>query len=820
MGKFRTAPVGIIVCQVLILLVGLLSCGTTDDGGQSVGDGTDGGQIRGDNECGRGSQNACGGCGALPEELGTPCVLQEAPADSLCTHGAWACSPSNDGTTVCEETIPENEVCDGIDNDCDGIADEIFDLTGDVDNCGACDNQCAFPAAVPICDMGECAIGSCQAGYSDSDGLAETGCEADCFPDDSLTDSCDGVDNDCDGFTDEDHVPIPCGVGVCRTSSACIDGTSYDCIPGDPWEEVETTCDGLDNNCDGDTDEGITLSCTNACGEGQLLCRGGEYPACSAQDDTGQVCIDISFFCETIPVRLEIALPTPEEELGVDLAFLFDRSGSFSDDLTTFRAKATELTNTLSADITNLGVGLSSFIDAPCGDFGGGSDFGYEVNLPVTTDVGQFETALNALDIRSGGDPPESQLEGMYQALTGEGRTIVGGDCARASIPPSDLGWRDRALSFLFLSTDNVFHHPSDAGYPYPHTASDVIVAARDRGTRIYFLQAGGTEDADAAIIATATGGQVFNLSADSREVVSTVTGAVFEALANTTVELVPEGDDLGFVTDISPRRLQGLDLLTNSTLDLTVTLLSTVDPTGEVQSYSFDLVFYVNDNEVSRRPVTIAIPAEDPKDCENRPPIIRDVDVPPSLVAGATSPVSVTVEEPDGNAVTYEWSATAGSIAEPSARSTIYTAPAVAGLVEFNLFVSDWEEREDHTSLITQVLGGDCTEHTEIMEVGLTEGRIVHEGLRTASRSSGTCGGDGSESVVVLRVHRSGNYRITAEPGESHVLYLRQPDCITELSCAAGPTLEVALDAGNYYLFVDEPTASGSLFSVSVEPM
>jgi len=69
---------------------------------------------------------------------------------------------------------------------------------------------------------------------------------------------CDVVDNDCDGNVDEDlgSTPTTCGIGACTATGEelCSDGNWVNtCVEGTGGLEV---CDGTDNNCNGDTDEG------------------------------------------------------------------------------------------------------------------------------------------------------------------------------------------------------------------------------------------------------------------------------------------------------------------------------------------------------------------------------------------------------------------------------------------------------------------------------------------------------------------------------------------------------------------------------------
>jgi hypothetical protein len=122
--------------------------------------------------------------------------------------------------------FPQAEVCDGLDNDCDGAVDEGFDV-------GA---SCAAGA------------GPCQTtGYKvcNADGSGTT-----CFtlPPNTSAEVCDGLDNDCDGTVD--HFSTTCGVGACAATGTCTDGVDS-CAPGTPTTEV---CDGIDNDCDGIVD--------------------------------------------------------------------------------------------------------------------------------------------------------------------------------------------------------------------------------------------------------------------------------------------------------------------------------------------------------------------------------------------------------------------------------------------------------------------------------------------------------------------------------------------------------------------------------------
>ncbi|MFO0555434.1 MAG: hypothetical protein U0271_44060 [Polyangiaceae bacterium] len=69
---------------------------------------------------------------------------------------------------------------------------------------------------------------------------------------------CNGLDDDLDGDVDEGLGTITCGVGACRVEvAACIDGSPATCVPGSPSPEV---CNGEDDDCDGAVDEDLGLA--------------------------------------------------------------------------------------------------------------------------------------------------------------------------------------------------------------------------------------------------------------------------------------------------------------------------------------------------------------------------------------------------------------------------------------------------------------------------------------------------------------------------------------------------------------------------------
>ncbi len=182
----------------------------------------------------------CGpdGCGGFCTQGGMPlCEKQKGvcagakKAEALCKDGQWLACTKNEYFFHhnAYQDAPET-VCDLLDNDCDGLADEeLGQLT---------------------CGLGAClhTVAACVNGLLQS-----------CDPLQGKTaEKCDGIDNDCNGIADDGLGATSCGLGPCFHSQPnCEAGKPVTCDPlkGATQEKL----DGIDNDCDGQTDEGFPV---------------------------------------------------------------------------------------------------------------------------------------------------------------------------------------------------------------------------------------------------------------------------------------------------------------------------------------------------------------------------------------------------------------------------------------------------------------------------------------------------------------------------------------------------------------------------------
>ncbi len=176
---------------------------------------------------------------------------------TVCGQDGEAGTADDDCDDGDEDVNPNaTEVCDGEDNNCDGVADEGFD--GDSDGFTSCGGDCddtssnVNPNGLEECNgIDENCDSVVDDGFDDIDGDGEAFC-TDCDDNDperahALPEVCDGKDNDCNSLVD-DGFPDADSDGF-TTCDDCDDGAAA-AYPGAPQ-----VCDSsLDNDCDGTTD--------------------------------------------------------------------------------------------------------------------------------------------------------------------------------------------------------------------------------------------------------------------------------------------------------------------------------------------------------------------------------------------------------------------------------------------------------------------------------------------------------------------------------------------------------------------------------------
>lgn len=229
-----------------------------------------------------------------------------------CIGGGWALD--------CEgEVTPAPEICgNGVNEDCDDETDEgcgegvpcfsgegVCRTAGLTRADGTCDAVSGVPAATDVCGDGldnncrdgidegcVCPADTTQACYQGDEvtrGIGtchdgqqtciegrrwSPGCDGQVLP---SGEACDGVDNDCDGTTDEG---CPCTngqLGLCAHSGIVQPDGVCDAAPGSPGIEI---CNGADDNCNGSTDETFPEQ-DQPCTVGQGACENSGFVVCT-----------------------------------------------------------------------------------------------------------------------------------------------------------------------------------------------------------------------------------------------------------------------------------------------------------------------------------------------------------------------------------------------------------------------------------------------------------------------------------------------------------------------------------------------------------
>ncbi len=232
-------------------------------------------------------------CGSCPS--GTSCMTQVLPSAETCNNQDDNCNMQTDesvtrgcytgpngtmdagicrgGTQACAagvfgacmgQVLPLPEACNNVDDDCNGVRDN-----GNPDG-GA---MCPVPG-----QQGVCATGAfvCTNG-----GLV---CTQTVMP---STETCNNRDDNCNGSTDEGLTGNACTAttaqGICRNGTSACNGVMLSCTPAAAQTE---TCNGLDDNCDGTADNMLGTGASCSTGE-QGICAAGTQVCANIPADGG-----------------------------------------------------------------------------------------------------------------------------------------------------------------------------------------------------------------------------------------------------------------------------------------------------------------------------------------------------------------------------------------------------------------------------------------------------------------------------------------------------------------------------------------------------
>ncbi|MEW5854140.1 MAG: putative metal-binding motif-containing protein [Myxococcota bacterium] len=205
--------------------------------------------------------------------VGTACAVGTPPCQ---TAGTWACTA--DATDkYCQLPLVGGELCNGINDNADSCVDEGYDVG---EACAAGVGECR-QTGTKVCAADE------QSTECSVTGLDPTGRVELCG---------NGLDDNCNGQPDEGFPDLgtscAAGVGVCRRTGARVCAadrlsTVCDAVAAAPDPRGELCGDNQDNDCDSSTDEGFDLG--TVCTVGQGICQRTGAKVCSS-DRTTTVC--------------------------------------------------------------------------------------------------------------------------------------------------------------------------------------------------------------------------------------------------------------------------------------------------------------------------------------------------------------------------------------------------------------------------------------------------------------------------------------------------------------------------------------------------
>ncbi len=246
-----------------------------------------------------------------PSDVGAPCYPPGGTPVGICKAGVTVCLPGNSAsdTLQCQGWVgpDKSEVCNGLDDNCNGKVD---------------DNPVDVGPSFPCTPAG--VSGVCTPGYF----VCVNGARVCANFGFGTPETCNGKDDNCDGIIDDNPIDanLPCGssVGACKQGTLTCrlpnsNGGQPD-VPGHSAGDVlicdgatgptAEQCDGIDNNCDGVVDDGpdgtpnslpgVGVDCSTSCGNGKTVCKDGSIQCVGTSGGTVEVCNGVDDDCDGI----------------------------------------------------------------------------------------------------------------------------------------------------------------------------------------------------------------------------------------------------------------------------------------------------------------------------------------------------------------------------------------------------------------------------------------------------------------------------------------------------------------------------------------
>ena len=241
-----------------------------------------------------GSDGATSGGGEVfvcaPETV-EPCYSGPEGTEGIgtCHQGTRTCATDGSSWGPCEDEVsPMPETCNGLDDDCDSATDE--DLV-----------QTCYSGP-----PGTLGAGACQEGEQTCVNGVWGACQGEVVP---AAEACNAVDDDCDGTADEYSEACytgpsgTSGTGACHTGArTCSDGAWGECTG--QQTPVSESCNDVDDDCDGQIDDGVSGDYCNTgldgiCASGVLVCSEGALFCSQMEDASTEIeCNDLDDDCD------------------------------------------------------------------------------------------------------------------------------------------------------------------------------------------------------------------------------------------------------------------------------------------------------------------------------------------------------------------------------------------------------------------------------------------------------------------------------------------------------------------------------------------